>query len=273
MSMFKPHHLVRTAQHIRYACTNSLNSVHHATGSKMPEVDPAKLTLLNMRFCPYAQRTVLCLNAKDIDYEVINCALMTKPEWLWDLNPIGKVPVMLHEGNILYESLITCDYVDEAFPGRPLHSNDPATKAKDKMLVELFNRVVMPQMKIWFGWKRGQGEEDRAAHWAECMQNLVRFETELGQRQTAFFGGQDFPGWLDYMIWPWMERINIYPLVFKGETQLTYQSVKFPLLNTWMSKMKEDPAVVEYFLDDDTHAGFVKTIVTGTPNYDFLLNQ
>ena len=102
--------------------------------------------------------------------------------------------------------------MDEAFPGRPLHSTDPATKAKDKMLVELFNRVVMPQMKIWFGWKRGQGEEDRAAHWAECMQNLVRFETELGQRQTAFFGGQDFPGWLDYMIWPWMERINIYLL-------------------------------------------------------------
>ena len=40
-----------------------------------------------------------------------------------------------------------------------------------------------------------------------------------------------------------------------------------------MMRMKEDPAVVEYFLDDDTHAGFVKTIVTGTPNYDFLLNQ
>ena len=52
------------------------------------------------RFCPYAQRTVLCLNAKDIDYEVINCALMTKPEWLWDFNPIGKVPVMLHEVQI-----------------------------------------------------------------------------------------------------------------------------------------------------------------------------
>ena len=115
--------------------------------------------------------------------------------------------------------------MDEAFPGRPLHSTDPATKAKDKMLVELFNRVVMPQMKIWFGWKRGQGEEDRAAHWAECMQNLVRFETELGQRQTAFFGGQDFPGWLDYMIWPWMERINIYPLVFKVIIHLLYRQM------------------------------------------------
>ena len=105
--------------------------------------------------------------------------------------------------------------MDEAYPGRPLHSSSPASRAKDKMLVELFNRVVMPQMKIWFGWKRGQGEKERAAHWAECMQNLERFEAELSIRETAFFGGDDLPGWLDYMIWPWMERINIYPLVFK----------------------------------------------------------
>ena len=51
----------------------------------------------DFRFCPYAQRTVHCLNAKGVDYEVINCALMTKPEWLWELNPIGKVPVLMHK--------------------------------------------------------------------------------------------------------------------------------------------------------------------------------
>jgi len=260
-------------QCVRHACTNSLNSVHHVTGSKMPLVDPDKVTLLNMRFCPYAQRTILCLNAKGVEYEMINCALMTKPEWLWELNPIGKVPVLMHKGITLYESLITSDYVDEVYPGRPLHSTDPATKAKDKMLVELFNKVQLPQMKIWFGWKRGQGPEDRAKHWADCMKNLEIFESELGRRQTTFFGGSDSPGWLDYMIWPWMERINIYPMVFKDELKLAYPSSKFPLLNAWMDKMKEDPAVLEYILDDETHATFVRTIVSGAPNYDLLLNE
>merc|ERR1712142_964506 len=230
-------------QCVRHACTNSLNSVHHVTGSKMSLVDPDKVTLLNMRFCPYAQRTILCLNAKGVEYEMINCALMTS------------------------------DYVDEVYPGRPLHSPDPATKAKDKMLVELFNKVQLPQMKIWFGWKRGQGPEDRAKHWADCMKNLEIFESELGRRQTAFFGGSDSPGWLDYMIWPWMERINIYPMVFKDELKLAYPSSKFPLLNAWMDKMKEDPAVLEYILDDETHATFVRTIVSGAPNYDLLLNE
>jgi len=239
----------------------------------MPEIDPDKLTLINMRFCPYAQRTVLCLNAKGIDYEVINSALMTKPEWLWEINPIGKVPVLMHKGDTIYESLITCDYVDEAYPGRPLHSTDPAMRAKDKMMVELFNRVLMPMMKIIFGWKRGQGVEERALHWADVMKNLERFETELVQRNTVFFGGENLPGYLDYMIWPWMERINIFPSVFKGETRLAYQPDKFPLLNTWMSKMRVDPAVGEYILDDDTHAKFFHSMVSGSPNYDMLLNQ
>ena len=60
--------------------------------------------------------------------------------------------------------------------------------------------------------------KDRAAHWAESMENLERFETELRQlslRQTTYFGGEDLPGWMDYMIWPWFERINIFPSVFK----------------------------------------------------------
>ena len=35
-----------------------------------PTIDPDTLTVLNMRFCPYAQRTILCLNAKEADYRV-----------------------------------------------------------------------------------------------------------------------------------------------------------------------------------------------------------
>ena len=41
------------------------------------------------RFCPYAQRTVMVLEAKGLDYVNINCQLMNKPEWLWDFTPTG----------------------------------------------------------------------------------------------------------------------------------------------------------------------------------------
>jgi len=264
--------LTRFSQQIRYACTNSLVSFHHTTGSEIPTINPEKLTLINMRFCPYAQRTVLCLNAKGIDYEVINSQLMNKPEWLWELNPLGKVPVLVHKGNKIPESLITCDYIDEVFPGRQLHSSDAAAKAKDKMLVEMFNKVLMPHMRIVFGWKRGMEPEKRANHWAESLENLETFEDELQKRDTTFFGGSA-PGYLDYMIWPWFERINIFPRIFEGESALAFPAQKFPILSSWMKSMKEDPAVKEYILDEDVHVQFFKSLSAGSPNYNLLYKE
>ena len=70
-----------------------------------------------------------------------------------------------------------------------------------------------------------------------------------------------------------VENHSFYLSTYQGESQLAYQSTKFPLLNAWMEKMKKDPAVLDYILDDDTHAAFVKTITTGAPNYDLLLDQ
>ena len=97
----------------RAVSSGSLNAWHHGPDSlSMPAVNPEAVTLVNMRFCPYAQRTALCLNAKNIEYDVINSQLMTKPRWLWEINPIGKVPVLIHDGNTIYESLVTCEYIE-----------------------------------------------------------------------------------------------------------------------------------------------------------------
>ena len=97
----------------RAVCSGSLNAWHHGPDSlSMPPVNQQAVTLVNMRFCPYAQRTALCLNAKNVEYDVINSQLMTKPRWLWEINPLGKVPVLIHEGNTIYESLVTCEYIE-----------------------------------------------------------------------------------------------------------------------------------------------------------------
>ena len=64
----------------RSKCTNNMDSYHHTVGSDLPTLSsrPGAVTLVNMRFCPYAQRTVLCLNAKNVDYDIINSQLMNK---------------------------------------------------------------------------------------------------------------------------------------------------------------------------------------------------
>lgn len=60
------------------------------SGSVLPPFS-GKLRIYSMRFCPYAQRTILVLNAKKIDYEVININLTEKPEWFTSKSPNGDL--------------------------------------------------------------------------------------------------------------------------------------------------------------------------------------
>ena len=74
--------------------------------------------------------------------EVVNINLQSKPEWYFALNPLGKVPCIEVEGQLIFESLIIADYLDEVYPEPYLLNNiDPMQKAKDRIMVELFNKV------------------------------------------------------------------------------------------------------------------------------------
>lgn len=45
------------------------------------------------------------LAAKNIKYDLVNTDLNKKPDWFFDLNPYGEVPVLLHNGGCVYSSL------------------------------------------------------------------------------------------------------------------------------------------------------------------------
>ncbi len=52
-----------------------------------------------------------------------------KPEFL-ALNPGGMVPVLVHDGHVLTESMVINEYLDEAFPIVPLRPADPLGRAR-----------------------------------------------------------------------------------------------------------------------------------------------
>ena len=45
----------------------------------------------------FTKQLIVYKTLQDIDYTTVNCALMWKPDWLWEKNPLGKVPVLLHK--------------------------------------------------------------------------------------------------------------------------------------------------------------------------------
>lgn len=178
-----------------------------------------------MRFCPYAARAHLVLDAKNIPYHTININLQQKPDWFFDANPFGKVPAvqLVNETDapFLAESLIIMQYLDEKYPEPKLFPNDPLERAQERIWIERFNSVAS-------AFHRGAvNTVDPKGAWQEILTALDPFEVELQRRGTIYFGG-NAANIVDYAIWPWLQRIEIAEELFGAGCQFDRQ--KYPAL-------------------------------------------
>ncbi|KAG0710578.1 Pyrimidodiazepine synthase [Chionoecetes opilio] len=184
-----------------------LLSLYQATGrgSSCPPPVAGLLRCYSMKFCPFAQRACIILAAKDI--KVL----------------LGKVPSIELDGQVMIESRVICDYLDEAYPSPPLYPSDPWKKGHDRMLMELFNKVSPAIYKVYYA----RGDQKLVSQGLDDIRaGLDPLEAELKERNTKYFFGET-PGMLDYMIWPWMERL---PVVRKFAAEDTLPEDQFPKL-------------------------------------------
>ena len=71
----------------------------------------------------------------------MNCHLFNKPQWLFDKNPIGKVPVIELDSVVVADSSILADWVDEIYPKRKLWPVDITSKSLQRMYIEYITSV------------------------------------------------------------------------------------------------------------------------------------
>ncbi|ELK04976.1 glutathione S-transferase omega-1 [Pteropus alecto] len=213
-------------------------------GSAPPGPVPEGLIrLYSMRFCPYAQRTRLVLKAKGIRHEIININLKNKPEWFFKKNPFGLVPVLENsKGQLVCDSAIICEYLDEAYPGKKLLPEDPYEKACQKMSFELFSKV--PSLEG--SYIRNKNKEDCSGIKEELRKEFSKLEEVLTNKKTTFFGGNSL-SMIDYLIWPWFECLEAL--------ELSECVDHTPKLKLWMAAMREDPTVSALLTDVKTFRG------------------
>ena len=79
-----------------------------------------------------SQKVRLALNEKGVEFESIEVQLhlgeQYKPEYL-KLNPNGLVPTLVNGNDIVIESAIINEYIDDAFDGTPLRPEKPGDRA------------------------------------------------------------------------------------------------------------------------------------------------
>lgn len=87
------------------------------------------LKLYTSEVCPYAQRTRIVLAEKNIAHDCVEIDINDKPEWFAKLTPAGRVPVIDHDGFVLWESATVNEYLDAAFDGPTLMPTTEREKA------------------------------------------------------------------------------------------------------------------------------------------------
>ena len=80
-----------------------------------------------------SQKVRLALAEKGLAWESRHLELrefeQLDPQFL-ALNPAGLVPVLVHDGAVITESMVINEYLDEAFPQVPLRPADPQARAR-----------------------------------------------------------------------------------------------------------------------------------------------
>lgn len=164
------------------------------------------------------------LRIKGVEYEYIQEDLLNKSPLLLESNPVyKKVPVLLHDGKSIAESLVILEYIDETWKDNPLLPLDPYEKALARFWAKFIDEKCI--FGVW-GACVAQGEEKAKAVEA-AVESLAFLEKQIQGKK--FFGGEKI-GYLD-IVAGWISYwLNI--LEELGEMELI-NADKFPSLHEW----------------------------------------
>jgi glutathione S-transferase len=174
----------------------------------------------------------LVLAEKELSFELIEIDLQNKPSWFdAKLSAYGKVPALAHGDVHVWESAVINEYLDEAFPGRPLLPRTPATRARARIQIDYANTRFAPAFGAVL-----RAENEGAS--AQLNAALEFIERELSASEGPFFNG-NAPGLVDYGFYPWFER---WPaLAHYRKAELPSAHVR---LHGWLSALRARPAVL-----------------------------
>jgi len=149
-----------------------------------------RLELISHHLCPYVQRAVITLLEKAIPYDRTNIDLSNKPDWFLKLSPLGKVPLLKVGDDVLFESTVICEYLDEVTPGS-LHPADPLEKAKHRAWIEFGSGILNAIAALYNAPDQEQFEQKRQNILAQFARlEAARIEGHVGDK--PYFAGDQF---------------------------------------------------------------------------------
>ncbi|KAL6987689.1 glutathione transferase [Sarracenia purpurea var. burkii] len=165
--------------------------------------------------------------------------LANKSALLIQCNPVHKkVPVLLHNGKPICESVVILQYIDDTWTATPILPQDPYDRAMARFWAKFIDEKCLPA--LWKAcWSKDKEQENAIEEARDLLKTL---EGQLMIKDSKLFGG-DVIGFVDIVanfIGFWLgiiwEAAGMEPLITAD---------KFPVLSKWADEFVNFPVVKE----------------------------
>ena len=180
------------------------------------------ITLYDASRCPYCARVRIVLAEKGLEHETVEIDLDDRPAWIYEKNPLGKVPVLEEDAFVLPESAVIDEYLEERYPEPALWPADAAERAFGRLLVFRFDQLSKP----YYALRRGEdGARDR------LDAELAKLNAALAAR--PFLSGREF-GLADVAYVPW---------ILRARDRMGVELRSFQALTDWLERLSARPSI------------------------------
>ena len=180
------------------------------------------LVLYDAPRCPYAARVRIVLAEKGVEVDVVEIDLSDRPDWLYEKNPKGRVPVLEEDDRPLAESAVLMEFLEERYPEPALLPPDPADRAAVRLLIFRADELTDPYYAL-------RREEAGARE---------QFDAELG-RLDGLLAEQPYLSGAEYGL----ADIALVPWVLRARDVLGVELDGFLALTDWLARLEQRPAI------------------------------
>jgi len=207
------------------------------------------LVIGNKNYSSWSLRPWLLMRQAGIPFEEKRLALRTDSfrEEIRRYSPSGKVPALVDDGVVIWESLAICEYVAERYPDKKLWPADPTARAVARAVssemhagfAQLRTHMSMNCRRRWPGKGRAPGVQediDRvAAIWATCR-------GEFGGDGPFLFGEFCIA---DAMFAPVVFRFETYVVPLDSVCRAYADSIlQLPASQQWLADSRAENEVI-----------------------------
>ncbi|MFT5657893.1 MAG: glutathione S-transferase [Gammaproteobacteria bacterium] len=211
------------------------------------------IELISFNLCPFVQRSVITLLKKGINFKITYIDLANPPEWFLEISPLGKVPVVRYGDEVLFESAVINEFLDEITP-EPMMPIAALDKAKDRAWIEYSSQLIIDQYLM----SVADNSADFEKHRDSLIGKLQRLEDTI--EDNGFFNGSRF-SLVDTALAPLFTRFDIFARAFSQDLVSS-----FPKLSALAQRLLDLESVQKSVVDvfEDIYIEYLKT------NHSFL---